>query len=243
MEPGLSTWITLIIAAGLGVAYAIRVTLRGPVHFERVSQQGGGLLLVIGYWGIQPIARFFIYLGLSPNWISLLALALGLLSGVSLALGNFAAGGFLITVSGALDALDGLVARKTDQVTPEGKVLDSTLDRYVEFFFLGGLLFYYQSQPYLQLLVFLAAFGSFMVSYSTAIGEIFRLQLPGGRMRRPQRMFFFALGAILSPGLPMILALGIVGTLSNLSALERFVAIRRLIRERETSVLPLKKSA
>jgi CDP-diacylglycerol--glycerol-3-phosphate 3-phosphatidyltransferase len=145
-----------------------------------------------------------------------------------------------------------MVARLTHQSSDAGEVLDAAVDRYAEFFFLGGLVLYYRETPVLQFLSLLTLLGCFMVSYSTAKAEALRIDPPKSSMRRPERAFYLTLGAMLSPvsismfesftlgekpwGYPMVIAMGLVGIVSNFSAAERFVVLARLIREQEKKI-------
>lgn len=236
----------------LALSYSIRVLWKGRVRFERIEQQEGVIfisktLMEMGYWAIQPVARFLIRLGISANFVSWASLSLGAVAGVLLVTGRFASAGLVAALAGIFDAIDGLIARMTDTASKPGKVLDSSLDRYVEFFFLGGLLLYYRPDLWLQFLVLAAMIGSFMVSYSTAIAEIFRVPLRPGSMRRAERMIYLIAGAVLSPltissfeaeagravGQPMVFALVLVAVGANFSAISRIRHIRTLLRQQE----------
>lgn len=247
--------IGLLTVAGLVTAtYVARAWRRGRAHFDRVDKQGGSLLLGKSvmegyYWFMQPLARVLVATGVTANSLSWLSLLLGFCSGLSLAFGHFGSAALIATLSAVLDSLDGLVARMTGQASDAGEILDATVDRYVEFFFLAGLAYYYREIPSLLILTLIALAGSFMVSYSSAKAEALQLKAPSGSMRRPERALYLILGAVFSSitiasfetvrdtpvpvAHPMILALGIVAVLSNASAVERMAALARGIRERE----------
>lgn len=248
---------TILLLGGgllLVVSYTIRALFKGKAHYERVNQQGSSAwlsrdLMEMAYWGMQPWARLFISLHISPNALSWASLVLGLSSGVCLAFGHFGFGAFFAAISAFLDTLDGMVARLTHVASDAGEVLDATIDRYAEFFFLGGLVIYYGSIPMLVLLTLAALCGSFMVSYSTAKAEALQVKLPKGGFRRPERAVILIAGAALSPmtipwlevyrsgsiavGHPMVIALFTVAVLSNLSAVERLSLVAQEMRIRE----------
>lgn len=247
--------VTVLILASL--AYGVRMVVRGRAHFDRVERQRGSALLgkgvmEFGYWSLQPVVRCLVFLHVSPNMLSWSSLILGGAAGTCLAYGHFGHAAALATLSALLDALDGNVARATGQASDAGEVLDACVDRYVEFLFLAGLVVYYREIPALQLIALAALLGSFMVSYSTAKAEALHVAPPPGVMRRPERAVYLILGAGLSPfplpglarlfplpadaGYPMVVALVLVGVLSNLSAIGRFYAIFSAIRQRETPV-------
>ncbi len=242
------------IVAWVLLAYAVRVTFKGQAHFDRVDRQGGSILLSksvmeVGYWFFQPLARLLIFFRITANQISWSSLVFGLIAGSSLAFGHFGFGAAFAAISGAMDSLDGMVARLTGKSSDAGEVLDSTIDRYVEFFFLGGLVIYYREIPILQVLALLALTGSFMVSYSTAKAEALHVDPPKGSMRRPERAVYLTLGAALSPitiswwevyrdgpiavAHPMVAALCLVAVGANFSAIERLWVISQEVRLRE----------
>jgi phosphatidylglycerophosphate synthase len=203
----------------------------------------------IGYWIISPVARALASLHVSPNQVSWLSCGFGALAGIFLARGHFGFGAMCATVCGLLDSVDGMVARLSGVASDAGEVLDAAIDRYVEFFFLAGLIVYYREQPALQLLALLALLGSFMVSYSTTKAEALNIEPPNGLMRRPERAVYLTAGAALStPSIawfestpefavplayPMVLALALVAVLANFSAIERFWLIAKALRRRD----------
>ncbi|MBC7386674.1 MAG: CDP-alcohol phosphatidyltransferase family protein [Cryobacterium sp.] len=259
-----STLVLLALVFVLTMVYAVRLVLKGRVHYARVDKQGGSALLSKGlmemaYWWLQPLARFLVALGITPNMISWTSLVFGLLAGICLAFGHFGFGGACAVVSGFMDSLDGMVARLTGVSSDAGEVLDATIDRYAEGFFISGLVIYYRDIPVLQVLALMALMGSFMVSYSSAKAEALNVDPPKGSMRRPERAVYLTLGAILSPitiaeyeyvrdypiaiGFPMVIALGMIAVLANASAIERMAAIAKEMRKREAEALRLRRIA
>jgi phosphatidylglycerophosphate synthase len=237
-----------VIVVLLAAAYGFRLAIKGRVHFDRVDRDGGSRLLSkgvmeLGYWALQPVARFLVVMGIPPNGLSCASLGFGFLSAASLAAGRFGLGAVFATISGLLDALDGMVARISGRTSDLGQILDAAADRYVEFCFLSGLVLYYRERPVLQVLTLLALLGSFMVSYSTAKAEAFNVNPPRGSMRRPERVIYLTLGAALSAvtipwlesdgefsnpvGYPMVMALGLVAVVANVSAIDRFRSIAK----------------
>jgi len=247
--------ILFALAALVVLAYGVRVGLKGQAHFDRVDRQGGSMLLgkgimEVGYWFFQPLARLLIFCRVTANQISWCSLIFGLLAGCCLAFGHFGFGAGFASLSAVMDSLDGIVARMTGQSSDAGEVLDATVDRYVEFFFLAGLVLYYREIPVLQVLSLLALAGSYMVSYSSAKAEALHVDPPKGSMRRPERAIYLTLGAALSPitipwfetyrdypiavAHPMVIALCLVAVLANFSAIERLWVIAKVVRLRES---------
>ena len=256
----LYTYGMLTLVALLAIVYVLKVFFKGKAQFDRVDREVGSALLSkslmeMAYWGLQPIGDLLILLGLSPNAISLLSLGFGTCAGAALAYGHFGFAGFMTAICSLLDSLDGMVARKTGVASDSGEVLDAAVDRYVEFFFIAGLIIYYREIPWLVVLCLLTLLGSFMVSYSTAKAEALQVKPPRGMMRRTERALYLTLGAILSPisiqsletaanfpssslypvyaGYPMVFALFLVALFANYSAIQRLLAIAALVRIRD----------
>ena len=260
------TLLSALVIALLAAFYGVRVAVKGRARFDRIDRQGGSRLLTkgtmeLGYWILQPVARLLVFLRVRPNLVSWASLAFGVVAGACLALGHFGFGAMFATISGFLDSLDGMVARSSGVASDAGEVLDAAVDRYVEFFFLSGLVVYYRQIPALQVLALLALLGTFMVSYSTAKAEALQVDPPKGSMRRPERAVYLILGAALSAltipwleshgesgiqiGYPMVAALGLVALVANISSIERFWSVATAIRGREkdfskTGVTPAK---
>ncbi|RUM31819.1 MAG: CDP-alcohol phosphatidyltransferase [Aquifex sp.] len=102
----------------------------------------------------------------TPNQLTVFTFLLGMLSAV-VAFFSPALGGILLQISSMLDGLDGEIARAQIRTTKFGAWLDSVLDRYVDFAFLSALAFYIKPSWAFMPWVFLALFGTIMVSYST----------------------------------------------------------------------------
>ena len=238
----------LVTAVGvLAAGYWLRVASQGAPHFERVEREGksaliGKAAMEAGYWALQPLGRSCVSVGITANMITWTALGLAGLAGVALASGRLGLAAVLSAASSLCDVLDGLVARATRSASGAGGVLDSSIDRYAEFFFLGGIAVHYRMMLAPLLLALSALAGSFMVSYATAKAEALRLAVPRGAMRRLERAVLLAAGAGLTPlcaaivpglevfGLrevPMLLALAAVALGANASAIGR---LRNLAR-------------
>lgn len=244
--------VLLVCILLLTVLYLVRVRLKGRTFYERVEKQGGSPLLSksimeMGYWAMQPFSRAAIHWNVSANAISFAAVLFGALCGITLGLGHFGIAAALGIIGGAMDALDGMVARATGTMNYAGKVLDSALDRYVEFFLFAGLLFFYRPFAWAQGLVCAAILGSFMVSYTTALSEITDVTLPRGSMQRAERLAYLLLGFLLTPlsssnspvVLPMLFSLGLIAVIGNLSAISRLRYIRRAILRREERLISM----
>ncbi|MEK6705557.1 MAG: CDP-alcohol phosphatidyltransferase family protein [Bdellovibrionota bacterium] len=248
--------ILITIPVVLIAAYSLRIALKGRARFDRIDNQSSSKFLSkgvmeMGYWALQPVARLLVFFQITPNQISWTSIVFGFLAGLCLVFGHFGFGAALTAVSSLLDTLDGMVARMTGRSSEAGEVLDSAMDRYVEFFFLGGLAIYYSGITPLLILTLTALLGSYMVSYSSMMARAEAVKLPSRKwsMRRPERILYLVFGAALSPvtipwfervrefpiaiGHPMVVALSLVAVFANFCAIEQFWHTMKVIRARE----------
>jgi phosphatidylglycerophosphate synthase len=230
----------------VAVLYGVRVVFRGAARFDRVERDKGSALfgaplMQMGYWALDYLGRGLSFLGATANGISLASLVLGAGAGVALAFGHFGVGALLAVLSALGDTLDGIVARLQGTASDAGEVLDAAVDRYEEFFFLGGIVVHVRQSAVGVSLVLFALLGSFMVSYATAKAEALRAEVPRGAMRRPERAAYLIIGAGLTPllsplleshvpsaaanpwilELPALAAVGLVALVANVSAVRR----------------------
>jgi len=122
---------------------------------------------------LSGIAEFLNRLGVRPNVITAFGLIGNLAAGILIATGHLYWGGLTALIVGPLDALDGVLARLRSESSEYGAFVDSITDRYSEMAIFGGLLVYFsKTGNWLDsLLIFSAAIGSFMVSYTRARAE------------------------------------------------------------------------
>ena len=131
-------------------------------------------------------------------------------------------GGLVAAVASVFDMLDGRVARLRGRETSFGAFLDSTMDRYSDMVLYMGLMILYarvDRTPHM-VLVWVAAFGSFMTSYARARAESLVPSCTVGLLERPERIVLIILGALLNRMTPV---LWIIAVLSNVTALQRIV--------------------
>jgi CDP-diacylglycerol---glycerol-3-phosphate 3-phosphatidyltransferase len=131
-------------------------------------------------------------------------------------------GGVIALVASIFDMLDGRVARLRGRETKFGAYLDSTMDRYSDMLLYMGLLILYArlERNGLMVLVWVAAFGSFMTSYARARAESLIPRCPVGLMERPERVVLIIAGALLNR---MVAVLWVIAILSNVTAIQRIV--------------------
>ena len=148
----------------------------------------GDFLLHWFLWAIDPMVRISLRLGLTPDFYNYAGLLLGLASGVFIALGRLALGGWAIALCGVCDILDGRIARATGVASPYGDFIDSTFDRFVEAAAFLGFALYLRGTPHGPFLAAAALAASLVVSYARARGEVLGVLCTGGLMQRGERL-------------------------------------------------------
>jgi len=174
---------------------------------------------------VRAFARF------SPDVLTITGLVL---NGLACAFFAFAGGkgwssphllrvGAVVALAAAIfDMLDGRVARLRGRETKFGAFLDSTMDRYSDMVLYMGLMILYarlDKTPHM-VLVWVAAFGSFMTSYARARAESLIPRCTVGLLERPERIVLLILGGLTNR---MVAALWIIAALSNVTAVQRVV--------------------
>jgi phosphatidylglycerophosphate synthase len=210
VSPTTTPWLSLAPAAvivayfvvGL-IAFSVRTAIWGMTHDRDIEASGRSLLIgtyLRNYfsWLVRPLWLLVFASGISPNGVTVLAMMVGGASGVAVAFGRFALGGWLFILSGILDTLDGKLARVRNRVTPAGAAFDSLLDRYADSAVLFGLAIYFRNS-WVLVSVLAALFGTSMVPYVRAKAESFGVVMKEGLMQRPERIFTLGVTVSVSP--------------------------------------------
>ena len=178
----------------------------------------------------DPIVAVLAKAHVTPNAVTTVGVLGAAGAAVLLARGQFLAGGIVVLAAGAMDLLDGALARATGQVTRFGQVFDATMDRVSEAAILFGILYYYVDRNAGQesLLAFAAIVGSLLVSYVKARGEVLGITIREGLFTRAERVILIGGGSIIDQ---VRIVLWILAVLSNLTALQRLYLIWRKTRE------------
>jgi len=149
----------------------------------------------------DPLVGILSKIGITPNVLTLINLALNIVAAYFIATEHFIIGGVLVLVAGLFDLLDGALARFTKQTTKFGAILDSTVDRISEAAILCGLLIWYIPQEGASLksvLIFVVLIGSFLVSYIRARAEGLGWQCQVGLFTRAERVIVLAIGLLIN---------------------------------------------
>lgn len=200
--------------------YAVGAARHGRDPHE-ITDRGsfvlGGFVRSWFYWFVGPVERTALALRLSPTAFNLLGVGFGVLAGVLFALGRPNPAGWAVLLGGAMDVLDGRIARARNMADDRGAFLDSTLDRFAEVGALVGLLVLFRGDAWAVAAVGAALGGSLLVSYARARGESVGIVCKVGVMQRAERLLLVGFGGILDPSVtaglgwaPGALLLGLV---------------------------------
>jgi archaetidylinositol phosphate synthase len=178
-------------------------------------------------------------LGLTPNMITAIGLALAFLSAFAYAEWQFHLivpwlAFILLLLSGFCDALDGIVARIYGESTVFGGFLDSLLDRYADAaVFVGiiivGLCYYWAG--------LLAIIGSLLVSYSRARAEAAGFKMESvGLAERAERMLILLLTTLIAIYWLPALNIGviIIAALANVTVVQRAAYVYVKTKKKES---------
>jgi CDP-diacylglycerol---glycerol-3-phosphate 3-phosphatidyltransferase len=191
---------------------------------------------------LEPLVDRWVEKGYHPDTFTILGFAFNLVAGILYGFGMFFEGGLLMIYGSALDVVDGQVARRTKVTSPSGSLLDSSVDRYSEIAVLVGIGVHYASIGWVTTVgvASLALAGSLMVSYVRARAEGLGYECNIGVMQRAERLVFLSaasvFGALLgSPDAHVAAAMWVMAFLTNLTAFERVVHVRKLAKQDDGS--------
>ena len=180
---------------------------------------------------LNEIAKSLNEKGFTPNQLTLSGLGFVFLTGWIYAAGHFFIAGWMLLLSSMTDLLDGPLARVSGKASSFGAFLDSTVDRYADFFIFGGLALYYArtGQAGWLILTLGIIMGSYVTSYTKARAENFIKSCSVGVFERAERVILFALGSILTPLLPLAIWILFIGT--NATAIQRILFTKKTLTE------------
>lgn len=189
------------------------------------------MLRRIVYSKVEPLLNRIVGLlaarKVTPNQLTLGGLGLNLLAGWVYSVGLFFLGGTLLLFAGLGDLLDGPLARLTGKTSRFGAFLDSTVDRYSDFFIFGGVAFHFAvEESWGWCLASLGILlGAFITSYVKARAENLMPSCSVGFFERAERVLILALGSLVPPLLPWTLGVLLVGT--HATAFQRIFFVRK----------------
>jgi phosphatidylglycerophosphate synthase len=191
-------------AAALIVVLAVVLALRGVAATVVAVAPGEADAPLLGprvrAWFrelLAPLEDRLVGWRVHPDTLTWTQLGVSVLAGAAFWQGAMFLAGWLTILAGALDVLDGGVARRSGVASARGALIDSLVDRYAEFVTFLGLGAFFRASPML-VAVAVACFGSLMVSYTRARAEGLGLDLRQGQVQRPERYVILGFGGWLS---------------------------------------------
>jgi CDP-diacylglycerol---glycerol-3-phosphate 3-phosphatidyltransferase len=245
---------SMILACALTVSlgmYVVSSVAAGRPLLEARVQREAALPLVgrtpmhAVYRALVPLGRGLASLGVTANSVSVGSLLVAGVAAVAFATGHFGVAAAIACVASLADGLDGLIARITNTKSRFGQVLDTTIDRFVDALFLGGIAVYVRANVALLVVTLGALVGSFMVSYASSVERELGVTVGPAGMRRAHRLVYLIGAAAIAPlvahafgdvlpeaGLvPIFLAVGAIALFGNVSAVRRLLRAARLATE------------
>ena len=150
---------------------------------------------------IEPLADFFVRYEVSPDTVSIASLVCAFFAGLSFYYSPVAnelilLAGILVISNSLLDALDGVIARKSNRATLRGDFLDHVIDRYSDVFIICSIFF----AGYVLWQIGVAAIvGVLLTSYLGTQAQALNLgRYYGGIMGRADRLVVIILAAFLN---------------------------------------------
>lgn len=194
---------------------------------RKTEGAAGGLAQRIFAWPYRGLLAFLLWTGLSPNQLTMLALAFNVVCGVLILVGAWAWAGLALIAGGICDVMDGSVARHRGQAGRSGAFLDSVLDRVADMILFGCLFWRLAStgQEFAAALALVTLVVSVAVSQVRAEAEAATVVLTEGLFQRLERVIALAFG-LLIPGLmtPVLVLLAVLGTATVLQ--RSYLAVR-----------------
>ena len=173
---------------------------------------------------LDAIAKVLLNIGITPNVATIIGAMGNIIASVLIAQGWLTWGGIVALFWVLFDAIDGTMARLSGQTSKAGAFLDSTLDRYVEFFLLTGLMWFFLSNEsqFGVLLTMVTLAGSILISYARARAEGLGFECKVGLLTRVERFILFIPALIFH--FPLV-AMAIMAVLTHVTAIQRIVHV------------------
>jgi CDP-diacylglycerol--glycerol-3-phosphate 3-phosphatidyltransferase len=172
-------------------------------------------------WPYRAILAALVWTGVRAWQLTLLSLALNVLTGWQILAGNWFVAGVLLLAAGLADVFDGSVARHRGESTRSGAFLDSVIDRGSDTILFSCLFWSLASAGHDRqaALALVTLVVSLLVSHVRAEAEAAGLSLTEGLFQRLERFLALMVG-LLVPG-AMLAALVLLATLGTITVLQR----------------------
>ena len=178
-----------------------------------------------------PIAKHLIPSWMTPNMVTLISFAIGIISVYFITLNLFSFAIFFLVISQILDVVDGDLAKLRKLNTKSGSIIDAFLDRIVDVTLVLGIVSL--DPENLALLGIVIASGSVMISYVRWQAKAMGFDCNVGIASRDIRLLILMGGLFISIFFPFVLyyALILLATLISITVVQRVVYTISRIRE------------
>lgn len=216
----------------MGRRAAIRQRARPPVDGDvprvrdlpkprRNESAAGGAVQWVFQWPYRAILAFLLWTGVRPWQLTLLAVGLNVVTGVSILGGRWLVAGLVLLVAGLCDVFDGSVARQRGQQKRSGAFLDAVLDRVSDAILFACLFWALadQGQRFDAALALFTLVVSLSVSHIRAEAEAVGVRLTEGLFQRLERFLALMVGLTVPGAMTPVLV--VLASLGALTALQR----------------------
>lgn len=178
------------------------------------------------------VAAVVIKVGIPPDILTLSSLLPMGLAAWNLGQGRLITAALWIMLGGALDLIDGAVARASGQTSAFGAVLDSVVDRASDTLIFVGAIYYFDSLGEQLYITFsaVALGGALAVSYARARAENVIPECRVGFTERGERIGLLILGLLTGQ---LAQAITLLAFLTWLTTVQRLLHAHRVISERQ----------
>lgn len=205
------------------------------IDFTREAEKdpGGFFSRQFFYWFralFHPVTKLLFFLHITPNMVTVGSLLLGIATGTLFAFGYLKTGLIVGLAMGFSDIVDGQLAKAANSVTPFGGILDSFIDRYVDFCVFGGFgaMYFRLGLPLGVAACAMAFLGSVMISYIRARAEAAGYDGKVGKLQRPERLALIGV-ALLFGRLGVDVSVGFLAIATHFTAVQRLLHVRAQI--------------
>jgi CDP-diacylglycerol--glycerol-3-phosphate 3-phosphatidyltransferase len=174
----------------------------------------GGAMQRLFAWPYRGILAFLLWTGIRPWQLTLLSLALNVITGILIVTGQWFVAGVVLILAGASDVFDGSVARHRGEAHRAGAFMDSVLDRVSDMILFSCLFWRLAAdgEPLEAALALVTLVVSLAVSHIRAEAEAAGVTLSDGLFQRLERVLALIVGLMI-PGamLPVLVLLAVLG--------------------------------
>jgi CDP-diacylglycerol--glycerol-3-phosphate 3-phosphatidyltransferase len=189
----------------------------------------GGTLQRSMAWPYRAILAFLLWTRVRPWQLTLLSLALNVVSGALILRGDWLAAGLVLLLAGLADVFDGSVARQRGTEGRSGAFKDSVLDRVSDMHLFSALFWVLaeRGDATYAALALVTLVVSLLVSHIRAEAEAAGLSLTEGFFQRLERVLALLAGLVIPGAMhPVLIALATLGAVTVAQRL--WSAVRRL---------------